>query len=128
MLLDFEKRFAIGLISRNRSICASNNRQYGGVSRKTLQPFPLNNPREYEIVAASGNVIKGKLFIVACYAPPNITPTRADELLEFLSDVIAEGKRKFPNCSVVVGGDFNQWQAEGLLQEHLELAEVKIGP
>ena len=48
--------------------------------------------------------------------------------LEFLSDVIDEGKRKFPDCSLVIGGDFNQWPAHELLQEHPDLTEVQHSP
>ena len=134
-LTECVNRYAVGIISRNRSICATNNRQYGGVSvifrRKTtsLTAFPLINPNEHEVVAAVGKVsgIKGKVFVIACYAPPNLTQNKADELLEFLSDVVAEGKRKFPDCSIVVGGDFNQWPAQDLLQEHPDLTEVQHG-
>ena len=135
-LTDCTNKYAVGIISRNRTICAANNRQYGGVSiiyrRKTtsLAAFPLVNPSEHEVVAAVGKVngIGGKVFIVACYAPPNLHPNKAEELLEFLSDVVAEGKRKFPNCSIVIGGDFNQWPAQELVQEHPDLTEVEHGP
>lgn len=64
----------------------------------------------YEVMAAVGNVagIRGKVFSVAAYAPPNITPSVADDLIAFVSNVVAEGKRKYLNCSIIVGGDFNQ--------------------
>ena len=42
--------------------------------------------------------------------------------------MIAEGKRKFPDCSIVLAGDFNQWPAEEIVQDHPELAEVVHGP
>ena len=135
-LTDCISHYAVGIISRNRSICAANNRQYGGVSaifrRKTtsLTAFPLVNPNEHEVVAVVGKVsgIKGKVIVVVCYAPPNLHPNKADELLEFLSDVAAEGKRKFPDCLLVIGGDFNQWPVHELLKEHPDLTKVQHGP
>ena len=132
----YQKKFSLGVIHSNRSICAANNRQYGGValvySQKTakFENFPLINPLEHEVLAAVGKIvgIKGKVFCIACYAPPNLTPTRADELLEFLSDVIAEGKRRFPDCTLVLAGDFNKWHAEHVLQDHPDLTEIAHSP
>ena len=121
-LAEYMQKYSIGLIGRNRTTCAVNNRQYGGVAvvyRKkstTLREFPLTNPLAHEVVAAVGKIngIRGKVFIVAAYAPPNLTPQSADQLIEFLSDVVSEGKRKFPDCTVIIGGDFNQWPVENL--------------
>ena len=135
-LREYSDRFALGIINRNRTSCATNLRQYGGVAilfrLKTtrLEQFFLINPNEHEVVAAHGKItgIKGKVFCVACYAPPNLTREKADDLLNYLSDVISEGKRKFDNCTVIVCGDFNQWPAESLLDEHPDLFEVDHGP
>ena len=132
---DYADRFSLGVITRNRSSCARNLRQYGGValiyrySTTRLSEFPLANPDEHEIVAAVGKVtgIKGKVFCVACYAPPNLTRLKADQFLEFLSDIISEGKRKFNNCTIMVCGDFNQWPAEVLVDDHPDLTEVTHG-
>ena len=55
-----------------------------------LEEFPLVNPNEHEVVAAIGKVsgVKGKVFCLSCYAPPNLTRQKADQLLEFISDVV----------------------------------------
>ena len=135
-LRDYSDRFSLGIINRNRSICARNLRQYGGVAivyryaTTKLDEFILDNPNEYEVVAAVGKIngIKGKVFCISCYAPPNITRARAESLLEFISDVISEGKRRFQNCTIIVCGDFNQWPAEYLLEDHPDLSEVAHGP
>ena len=66
--------------------------------------------------------------MLACYAPPNLTALKARQLIELLSDVVQEAKRLFRDCSIVVGGDFNQWQVQDLLQEHPSLTEVDHGP
>ena len=61
---------------------------------------------------------------MSCYAPPGLAPAAADSLLEYLSNVIAEGKRKYPDCTLIIGGDFTQWPAENIVQDHPELREV----
>ena len=135
-LSEYSDRFSLGIINRNRSIVASNNRQYGGVAivfrykTSRLEEFPINNPDEHEVVAAVGKVngIKGKVFCLSCYAPPNLTRQKADKLLEYISDLVSEGKRRFNDCTVIVCGDFNQWPAEVILEDHPDLAEVTHGP
>lgn len=70
--------------------------------------------------------MKGNLFVIACYAPPNILP--AEGLLEYLSDVICEGKRTFEDCSILLCGDFNQWPVQELLvEDHPDLTDVVHG-
>ena len=135
-LRDYADRFSLGIINRNRSICARNSRQYGGVAiayrfkTSKFDEFQLTNPGEHEVVAAVGKVsgIKGKVFCLAAYAPPNLTRTEAGQLLEFISDVVSEAKRRFRDCTVIICCDFNQWPAENLLDDHPDLAEVTHGP
>ena len=132
---EYADRFSLGIINRNRTTCAANLRQYGGVAivfrYKTtkLEHFPLVNPDDHEIVAAVGRVtgIKGKVFCLACYAPPNLTRSRAELMLEYLSDVISEAKRKYNDCSIIVCGDFNQWPADSILEDHPDMTEVAHG-
>lgn len=45
-------------------------------------------------------------------------------MLEYISDVISEGKQAFTECSIIVAGDFNQWDAGTLEEEHPDLKEV----
>ena len=131
-----KENYALGLLARNRDRAATNGRLYGGVAvvhrlkSTSLKEFPLVNPEGYEVLAAVGKVggLKGKTFCLACYAPPNITPARAKLMLEFISDVISEGKRNFPECSIIVSGDFNQWEAEKIVEEHPDMREVEHGP
>lgn len=128
--------YSLGLVARNRETAATNGLRYGGVGlifrKKTasFKEFALHNPDSFEVLASVGRVtgLKGKFFVVACYMPPNITPVRAKQNLEFISDVISEAKRKFRDCSLLVSGDFNQWPAEDILSEHPDLQEVPHGP
>ena len=128
--------YALSLNIRNRGSRARNGRQYGGVgiisrlSRLNMKNFPIANPDDFEIVASVGKApgVKGKLFCVGCYLPPNITSARAKANVEFISDLLNEAKRKFEGCSIIIAGDFNQWPVGELLDEHPDLAEIDHGP
>lgn len=95
-----------------------------------LENFPLTNPNSYEVLAAVGKVtgVKGKIFVLACYAPPNIPTVEARGLLEYLSDVVCEAKQTFADCSILIGGDFNHWPVEEILEDHPDLSEVVHEP
>ena len=131
-----EDQYSLGCIARNRDRAANNGRLYGGVaflykkSNCTFSEFPLNNPDGFELLAVVGRVhgIKEKIFCLTAYTPPNITPVRAKQMLEFMSDVIGEGKRQFQGCTIVVAGDYNQWPVQDIIEEHPNLTEVNHGP
>ena len=131
-----KENYALNLVARNREAAASNGRLCGGVAivarlkTTSIKEFTLINPESFEVLAAVAKVTghKGKIFCLACHAPPNITPARASAMLEYISDVISEGKRAFPECSIIVAGDFNQWDAGTLEEEHPDLTEVRHGP
>ena len=126
----------LGLLTRNRTAAANNGRQYGGVAlvfrqgKTALKPFPLVNPDDFELVAGVGKIrgVSGKFFCVGCYMPPNLSQVRARANIEYLSDVVAEAKRQYRDCSILIAGDFNQWPAEEILIEHPDLVEVRHGP
>ena len=136
LISEYNSRFSLEAIVRNRTNTATNGRSYGGVafvyrkSKASFKPFPLINPEDFEVLATVGKItgIKGKFFVISVYAPPNITPARARDLLDYVSDIVGEAKRSFEDCSIVVAGDFNQWQAQDLVQDHPDLSEVPHGP
>ena len=129
-------RFSLGLITRERTAMAGNGRQYGGVAfvyrlaTSSFSEFKLHNPRGFEVLAAVGKVsgVKGKIFTVSCYAPPNIPASDARDLMEYLSDVVCEAKRTFEDCAILISGDFNQWSIDEILTDHPDLREVPYGP
>ena len=129
-------KHALCIISRERSRAAANGRQYGGVAmvfrRRTCKfdVFPLVNDDDHEVLAAVGKItgIKGKVFCLSCYAPPNLTVTQARSMIEYVSDVIGEAKRSFAECTIIVNGDFNQWPFEELLDDHPDMRELDHGP
>ena len=108
---DLADEHNLGVITRNRMQLAPNGRQYGGVAivynkgTTALKPFHLVNPNSYEILAAVGTTrgIKGKIFVVAVYMPPNMARHEAESCIEFISDVLSEAKRNFQGCTLVVG-------------------------
>ena len=133
---EVKDRFSLGAIFRNRSNIAANGRQYGGVAffyrTKTgsFDIFPFLNPDDHEILGTVGRVagIKGQIVFFSCYAPPNLGQLRASALIEFVSDLVGEAKRRIQNCTVIVSGVFNQWPIEEILEDHPDLAEVNHGP
>ena len=133
---EFSHRFALGAIVRNRTSIAANGRAYGGVallyrkSSASFKEFPLTNPDGHEVLAAVGKVtgIKGKVFCIVAYAPPNITQLKARQMIEYLSDLVGEAKRSFEDCSVILAGDFNQWPVNEVMDDHPDLTEVPHGP
>ena len=72
--------------------------------------------------------LREKVAIIAVYIPPGYTKPRADSCVEYVSDVIAEVKRRIESPIVVVGGDWNQWSPQAILDDHGEFAEVAHGP
>ena len=136
VLSEYSSRFSLEAIVRNRTNTASNGRSYGGVafvyrkSRASFKQFELVNPLDFEVLATVGKVngVKGKVFVLSVYAPPNMQAVKARQLLEYLADVIGEAKRKFEDCTIVLAGDFNQWHVQEVAQEHPDLTEIQHGP
>ena len=134
-LADYADRFSLGVIARNRDAVAANGRQYGGVAlfyrqrTSSFANFEIINQDGHEVLAAVGSVkgIKGKVFCIVAYAPPSLTLLRARQLNNYLSDLIGEAKRKYPDCTLIVGGDFNHWPAEEAIEDHVEITEVLHG-
>ena len=129
-------KYSLSMVSRERSRAAINGRQYGGVAvvyrkkRCKFEPFTLVNPMDHEVLALVGKIvgIKGKVFYLSCYAPPNLTLQQGRDMIEYVSDVIGEAKRTFANCTIIVNGDFNQWPFEEILEDHPDLKEVEHEP
>ena len=133
---DLKNAYSLGIIARNRGPNANNSRAYGGValvyrlSLASFKHFTFPNPDDYEVLATLGKVkgIKPKIFCLSCYAPPNIGSLRASGMIVYISDLVAEAKRKLGDVLVVVSGDFNQWPLQDLMDEHPDLSEVDHGP
>ena len=136
LAIDLEGEHGLVMISRNRTTRAVNGRQYGGVafiyrkSNASFTTFPLHNPEDYEVLVCVGKVHgnKGKLAVITCYAPPNIPALQAQSLIDYLSDVVAELKRKYPDVAIILSGDFNQWSIAEIICDHPDLTEVDFGP
>ena len=135
-LSDLTGEYSLKAITRDRASTATNGRQYGGIAlifrqlTSSFEEFPLSNPDNFEVLAAVGSItgIKGKIFLVICYAPPNLPAAKARSLIEYLSDIVCEAKRTYEDCTVSVMGDFNQWSTNDLLDDHPDLTEINYGP
>ena len=90
----------------------------------------LHNPQSFEVVAASGSISGSgrKIVIVGCYIPPNYPVGRGKAALDFIAGVVAEAKRRFDDPLLIVGGDYNQWDIAGSLQDFPDLSEAPVGP
>lgn len=135
-LRDVADEHNLGVITENRPTMAANGRQYGGVAlvfdkrNASFKKYDIVNPEQYEVLACVGTVkgVKGKIFCLTCYMPPNLLAQRAADNIDYLVDLIAEAKRDFKDCTLVLGGDFNGWRAERVAEEHGDLTEVIHGP
>ena len=133
---DLENGYSLAMICRNRTAAAANGRQYGGIafiyrlSAGKFNNFAFNNPDNHEVLAMVGRVygIRSKIFCLTCYAAPNIGLLKARGLVQLVSDLVAEAKRLFEDCLVIVGGNFNQWPIDDFLEEHPDMGEVDHGP
>ena len=131
----YAARFSLGVIHRNRDGVAANGRQYGGVAMfyrlatSSFKEFDLINPEGHELLATVGTVkgVKGKIFCLTAYAPPNLTLLKARQFHDYISDVLDEAKRKYADCSLILAGDFNHWPVEEAVEEHVEITEIKHG-
>ena len=135
-LREYADRFALCSIVRNREQLARNGRSYGGIAfiyrKSTLNfaRFDLVNPENHKVLATVGKVsgVKGKVFCLSVFAPPNLPQAKAKQLVDYVSDVVGEAKRSFENCTIIVAGDFNHWPIQDIVQDHPDLTEVQHGP
>ena len=135
-LCNLSEREGINIIHRTRSECARNGRRYGGVAiafgkyRCSLTEFKLNNPSDFEVVAAAGKINghKGKAFIIGVYIPPNCMTSHANDCLTYISDLAAEAKRQYEDPKIIIAGDFNQWGTGDVLDDHHDLSLLQHGP
>ena len=120
----------------NRSEVAANGRKYGGVAvfgRKSSTKFTrieIKNPDSFEVLCVAGKVnkMKEKVVVIAVYIPPNYTRVKADQCLDYISDVVSEVKRLYDSSIVTVAGDWNQWDVSKVLDDHPDFSEVLHGP
>ena len=134
--IDLAGEHGLDIFTLNRETIAANGRQYGGVaiasrcSRCAFKPIPIPNPDSFEVLGIVGKVkgIKDKIVVIAVYIPPNYVRSKAESCLDYISDVIAEAKRRHQSAMIVVAGDWNQWPVESVVQDHVDLSEVDHGP
>ena len=135
-LIDIAGEHGLSAFFLNRKDIAANGRQYGGVailSRSAstkFSPLAIPNPDNFEVLAVAGklNKIKEKVVVIAVYIPPNYPRVKADSCLDYISDVIAESKRRFDSPIITVAGDWNQWNVSRVLDDHPDMSEVEHGP
>ena len=109
---------------------------HGGVaiaarhSCSDMSEYVLNNPENFELISACGYVrnVGRKFFIIGAYVPPNYSVPKGKQCLECIYNNVMDIKNKFPDCYLVIAGDFNQWEIGGALADFPDLWEVNAGP
>ena len=135
-LVDLSAKHGLSTIHRTRTDSAANGRRYGGVAliyksrTASLKTFEIYNPEDHEVLVATGTAkgLRGTIAVVTTYVRPNYMTSRTESALNYLSNVIVEVKRKFRDCWIVVGGDFNQWGLGTVLEDHPDLSLVLTEP
>ena len=135
-MIDAAGEYGLDVYARNRQGVADNGRQYGGVAvfsrvaSTSFKQFDMPNSDNFEVLCVTGRVckIKEKVAVVAVYIPPNYSRLSADCCVEYVSDLIAEIKRRLESPVIIVGGDWNQWDLQPILNDHPDVAEVEHAP
>ena len=135
-VIDLAGEHGLDMYALNRPNVANNGRQYGGVAvfcraaSTSFKVFDMPNPEDFEVLCITGRVskLREKVAVIAAYIPPGYTRIRADCCVEYVSDLIAEVKRKLESPIIVVGGDWNQWNLKPILDDHADFSEVDHGP
>ena len=109
---------------------------YGGVAiffKKDIcnfKPVNIGGGDDLEILIAAGSM-RGhsrKIFVIACYMPPNYNGQKANSCLDYIEGAIIEVKRRFKDPYIIVSGDFNQWDVLRAVKEFLDISETSAGP
>ena len=117
-----ESKENLRIIARNR------NARGGGVaiifnkSRIDLKPLKIKN-NKYELVGAIGRTkdcVK-KLLVLSAYLPPQMKKNQVDDLNLCISDTIDSQKNAFGDLQVVLCGDFNKKNMDGVLVDHPDI-------
>ena len=135
-VIDLAGQHGLDSFFLNRKEVAPNGRKYGGVAvfgRNTSTKFSkvdIANPDNFEVLCVAGKVnkIREKVVVIAVYIPPNYPRVKAEQCLDYISDVVSETKRLYDSPIITVAGDWNQWDVSRVLEEHPDLAEVQHGP
>ena len=135
-IIDAAAEHGLNVIARNRTEQARNNRQYGGVAifsrsaSSNFKQFHMANPEDFEVLRVTGRLskVKERIVVIAVYIPPGYTRLRAEACVEYVSDVVAEAKRRIDSPIIIVGGDWNQWSPQPIINDHPDLSEVIHGP
>ena len=128
------KRQAIGLLTLNRTP-NSKGVAHGGViayraAMMNMRRLDLPNPDAFEVLIGIGT-LQGharRVATVAAYVPPGYTVARGRACLKYIADCILEIKRRYREPTIMIAGDFNQWEIDSYLEDFIDISEVPVGP
>ena len=125
----------LSLFTKNRPL-GNATFAHGGVAivardvNTKLRVHNFTNPEDFEVLAVGGTMhqIRRKVYIVACYIPPNYRVPKAKACMRHIADLVLDIKNTCRDALVCVSGDFNQWDVENYLADFPDLVEVQTGP
>ena len=134
-LADLEHGGGVKFLVKNRCP-GSRGVSHGGVAiafkkgSVELKNMDFDNRDDFEIVVGYGTMLghSRKVVVIGAYLPPNYTIARGQAALDFISDLVLDIKRKFRDPFIIIGGDFNQWDASGALADFPDIDEIQYGP
>ena len=88
-------------------------------------PFNVVN-RGHELLCVKGKVPKNTrpLFVLAAYLQPKLCAEKTKEFLECIDDAVLKIKSLHTNPYIVLAGDFNHRNLDGVLDDYDDLSPV----
>ena len=96
----------------------------------SMKRVELPNLDDFEVVMAVATLQRygRKIVNIGAYIPPNYRVARGKKCLQYVAEAVMEAKRKYNEPTIIVAGDFNQWEVVGVLQDFSDISEVQVGP
>ena len=99
------------------------------ISLKKLNLDILKNKKQFEILAARGKIkgYKKEITFFSCYLPPKYPKAESSDMLDTLSEAIAESKKSSEGW-IVIGGDWNNRPLSDELVMYPDIQQLKTKP
>ena len=108
---------------------------HGGVavayraSMLTMKRVEIPNPEKFEVLVtvASLEGHSRRLVTIAAYIPPGYRVARGRECMKYVAGAVMEVKRRYREPTILIAGDFNQWDVSEYLEDFVDVAEAEVG-
>ena len=95
----------------------------------SMKAIALPNPENYEVLptVATLESHSRRVVTIAAYISPGYRVARGRGCLHYIADVVMEVKRRYREPTILIAGDFNQWDISGHLEDFSEISEAEVG-